>query len=236
MFSPCPNDRLGYGLRIRLPYTKARARILGRDTTREIGYQVKAIGYCRVSTAEQGDSRAGLEAQEDTIRAEAIHRGWDLVGIYTDVASGKSLRRRTQLAAVLAELRDHTADVLIVAKLDRLSRSILDFAGLMETAKGQGWSVVVLDLGVDMTSTNGELIANIMMALAQWERKLIGDRTRAGLKAIRARGTTLGRPSGIDGDTLRLIRMLRESGRSWWAKSAESGVPSRWRSSNCLCT
>ena len=127
-----------------------------------------------------------------------------------------------------AELRDHTADVLIVAKLDRLSRSILDFAGLMETAKGQGWSVVVLDLGVDMTSTNGELIANIMMALAQWERKLIGDRTRAGLKAIRARGTTLGRPSGIDGDTLRLIRMLRESGRSWQSIAdalTKEGVP-----------
>jgi DNA invertase Pin-like site-specific DNA recombinase len=176
---------------------------------------MRAIGYCRVSTAEQGDSRAGLEAQESVIRAEAIHRGWELVGIYTDVASGKSMRRRDQLAAVLAALRDYSADVLIVAKLDRLSRSILDFARLMETAKDQGWSVVVLDLGVDMTSTNGELIANIMMALAQWERKLIGDRTRAGLKAIRARGTTLGRPSGIDEGTLRLIRMMRDSGRSW---------------------
>jgi DNA invertase Pin-like site-specific DNA recombinase len=176
---------------------------------------MRAIGYCRVSTAEQGDSRAGLEAQESVIWAEVKHRGWDLVGIYTDVASGKSLRRRDQLAVVLAALRDHTADVLIVAKLDRLSRSILDFAGLMETAKSQGWSVVVLDLGVDMTSTNGELIANIMMALAQWERKLIGDRTKAGLKAIRARGTTLGRPSGIDEGTLRLIRMMRDSGHSW---------------------
>jgi len=189
----------------------------------------RAIGYCRVSTAEQGESGAGLEAQEAVIRSEAAHRGWDLVGIYTDVASGKSLRRRDNLALVLGKLRDHEAEVLIVAKLDRLSRSILDFAGLLETAKSQGWSIIVLDLGVDMTTTNGELIANIMMALAQWERKLIGDRTKAGLKAIQARGTKLGRRSNVSEETLLMIRALRGSGLSW-QKVADAltreGVPS----------
>lgn len=176
---------------------------------------MRAIGYCRVSTAEQGDSGAGLEAQEATIRAEAARRGWDLIDVRSDVASGKSLRHRTELAATLTDLREHRADALIVAKLDRLSRSVLDFAGVMETAHLQDWSLVVLDLGVDTTSTNGKLIAHIMIALAQWERELIGDRTRTALRAVRARGTRLGRPSGVDEGTVRTIRALRGSGLSW---------------------
>ena len=196
---------------------------------------MRAIGYCRVSTAEQGDSKAGLEAQAATIRAEAAHRGWDLLDVRQDVASGKSLRHRDELGRTLRDLRDHNADALIVAKLDRLSRSVLDFAGVMETAAEEGWSLVVLDLAVDTTTTNGKLIAHIMIALAQWERELIGDRTKAALTAVRARGTRLGRPSGIDAETLRLIRVLRSSGKSWQGIAdalAAEGVPTaqggRW--------
>lgn len=189
---------------------------------------MRVIGYCRVSTAEQGDSGAGLEAQEATIRAEVERRGWDLVEIRSDVASGKSLRHRSQLAATLADLREHKADALIVAKLDRLSRSVLDFAGVMETAHTQGWSLVVIDLAVDTTTTNGKLIAHIMIALAQWERELIGDRTRTALRAVRARGTRLGRPSGVDATTVQMIRALRGSGLSWQKVAdalAREGVP-----------
>lgn len=176
---------------------------------------MRAIGYCRVSTAEQGDSRAGLESQESMIRAEAAHRGWELVEIRSDVASGKSLRHRDELGRTLRDLRNGAADALIVAKLDRLSRSVLDFASVMETASQENWSLVVLDLGVDTTSTNGKLIAHIMIALAQWERELIGDRTRQALVAVRARGTKLGRPRGVSQETLRLIRVLRDGGHSW---------------------
>lgn len=196
---------------------------------------MRVIGYCRVSTTEQGDSRAGLEAQESAIRGEVERRGWSLEAMRSDVASGKSLRHRPDLEATLGDLRDHRADALIVAKLDRLSRSVLDFASVMETAHGQGWSVVVLDLGVDTTTTNGKLIAHIMIALAQWERELIGDRTRAGLAAIKARGTKLGRPSNIDDETRRLIGVLRRSGMSYdkiAKRLTEEGVPTaqggRW--------
>lgn len=196
---------------------------------------MRAIGYCRVSTEEQGDSRAGLEAQEALIRAEVAHRGWELVDLCQDVASGKSLRKRDQLGAALRMLRDGEADVLVVAKLDRLSRSVLDFAGVMETANTEGWRLVVLDLAVDTTTTNGELIANIMIALAQWERRIIGDRTRAALEAVKARGTSLGRKSNVSPETRRLIRVLRESGKSWAGIAAAleaEGVPTsqggRW--------
>lgn len=178
---------------------------------------MRVIGYRRVSTAEQGDSRAGLEAQDSVIRSEVERRGWELLDSRFDVASGKSLRRRDELGRTLRDLHDGKADALMVAKLDRLSRSVLDFAGVMETAAAEGWSLVVIDLGVDTTTTNGKLIAHIMIALAQWERELIGDRTRAALGAVRARGTTLGRPRGVDDETLRLIRILRDSGKSYAA-------------------
>jgi DNA invertase Pin-like site-specific DNA recombinase len=198
---------------------------------------MRAIGYCRVSTEEQGDSKAGLESQEATIRAEVAHRGWELVNLRSDVASGKSMRRRDELGRTLRDLRDGRADALVVAKLDRLSRSVLDFAGIMETASLEGWSVVVLDLSVDTTTTNGKLIAHIMIALAQWERELIGDRTKAALVAVRARGTKLGRPRGVDDETLRLIRILRDGGKSYAAIARAldaEGIPTaqggRWHS------
>lgn len=176
---------------------------------------MRAIGYLRVSTNEQGDSKLGLEWQEATIRAEVDRRGWELVDLRFDVASGKSLRKRDELGRTLRDLRDGNADALVVAKLDRLSRSVLDFASVMETAATEGWSLAVLDLGVDTTTTNGKLIAHIMIALAQWERELIGDRTKAALESVKARGVHVGRKSGVDDDTLRLIRVLRDSGKSW---------------------
>lgn len=178
---------------------------------------MRALGYCRVSTDEQGDSGAGLEAQEAAIRAAVQRRGWDLVDVRTDVASGKSMRRRDSLGLTLRDMEAGHADVLVASKLDRISRSVLDFATLMETARNEGWSVVVLDMDVDMTTSMGELVANIMISLAQWERRVIGERTKVALEAVKARGTALGRKSNVDADTLRLIRVLRGSGKSYQA-------------------
>ena len=196
---------------------------------------MRVYGYMRVSTDEQGDSRAGLEAQEAAIRAEVAHRGWDLVDLRHDVGSGKSLRRRESLGTTLRDLAAGRAEMLVVAKLDRLSRSMLDFAGMMETAADEGWALSALDLGVDTTTTNGKLIANIMIALAQWERELIGDRTRTALAAVKARGTHVGRKSGVSDETMRLIRTLRATGVSWQkvadaltAEGVETGQGGRW--------
>lgn len=177
--------------------------------------RIRAIGYMRVSTTEQGDSRAGLEAQEAAIRAEIARRGWDLIELRHDVASGKSLRRRDALGLTLRDMTAGHADTLLVAKLDRLSRSVLDFANIMRTAADEGWALTVLDLGVDTTTPNGKLIANIMIALAEWERELIGARTRDALKAVKARGTRLGRKSGVSDETVRLIATLRRAGHSY---------------------
>ena len=176
---------------------------------------MRAIGYTRVSTDEQGQSGLGLEAQVQTIRTEAERKGWSLDHIYSDVASGKSLRRRPDFGDALRELESGRAEVLIVAKLDRLSRSVSDFAAILAQTQVEGWALNICDLGVDTTTPSGKMVAQIMMVLAEWEREMIGDRTKAALLAARARGTKLGRPVNVDPETVRLIKILRTDGRSY---------------------
>src|SRR4051794_31051770 len=111
---------------------------------------MRMVGYTRVSTEEQSASGLGLKAQRRAIVSEAERRGWDLVGILEDrAASGKTLKGRPSLAEALAQINRGEADGLVVAKLDRLSRSLPDFAALMETSRKAGWSIVALDLGID---------------------------------------------------------------------------------------
>ena len=86
----------------------------------------------------------------------------------------------------------------MVAKLDRLSRSLLDFASLMEDARREGWALVILDLGVDTTTPSGEMIANVMATFAQFERRLIGQRTKDALAVKKREGVKLGRPVAVD--------------------------------------
>ena len=196
---------------------------------------MKAIGYCRVSTDEQGRSGLGLESQRDIIEREVSRRDWTLEHIYTDVASGKSLRRRREFGTALAALADGSVDVLVVAKLDRLSRSVSDFAAILARSNLERWELNICDLGVDTTTPSGKMVAQIMMVLAEWEREMIGDRTRAALQVARSRGTKLGRRSNVDAETLRLIHILRESGKSWHGIAdalAAEGIPTaqggRW--------
>lgn len=182
--------------------------------------QKRAIGYLRVSTTEQGGSGAGLEAQQASIEREVEHKAFALLEIATDIGSGKNMTARPELQRVLELLAAGQADVLVVSKLDRLSRSMLDFAGLMAIAQKQGWAVDVVELGFDTTTPNGKLVVNILMSLAEWERETIGARTRDALAAVRARGTKLGRPANVEPHTVQTIQMLRSAGLSYAAVAA----------------
>jgi len=167
----------------------------------------------RVSTAEQAGSGAGLEAQQAAIGRETAHRGWDLVGLCTDAAaSGRSITGRPALDQALRAVEGGGADVLIVAKLDRLSRSLLDFAALMARAQQRGWNLVALDLGIDLSTPAGEFLANVMASAAQWERRIIGQRTREALAVRRAQGVRLGRPVSLGADVTGRISSLRGQG------------------------
>lgn len=155
------------------------------------------VGYLRVSTSDQAESGARLAAQREAIELDCGRRAWVLVTIYEDTPSGKSMNGRPQLRAALAELAAGNADVLMSSKLDRLSRSAVDFGQLLERARREGWKVVVLDLGVDTSTPAGELVAGVMVQVAQFERRLIGERTSDALQAIKKTGKRLGRPRQV---------------------------------------
>jgi DNA invertase Pin-like site-specific DNA recombinase len=178
------------------------------------GRQLKAVGYVRVSTDDQADSGAGLEAQRRAIRDEASRRRWQLVGVVEDAASGKSLAGRPGLQEALRAVEDGRADTLVVAKLDRLSRSLLDFSALMERSRNGGWAFVALDLGVDTTTPAGEMMANVLAVFAHFERRLIGQRTKDALAVKRSEGVRLGRPRRLPQSVRQRIRYLRGQGRS----------------------
>jgi DNA invertase Pin-like site-specific DNA recombinase len=174
----------------------------------------KVIGYTRVSTDEQADSGAGLAAQRAAILAEAQRRGWaepELTFVEDAGYSGKDLKR-PGIVAALDALRARRADTLVVSKLDRLSRSMLDFAGLMNRSTKEGWALLALDLGVDTTTPQGEMVASVMATFAQFERRLIGQRTKDALAARRAAGVRLGRPRLIPESVVARIVAERAAG------------------------
>jgi DNA invertase Pin-like site-specific DNA recombinase len=145
-----------------------------------------AIGYVRVSTSAQGRSGLGLEAQRAAITRFAKAEGLEVTQVYEEIETGSgadALERRPQLAAALQTARKAKAPVL-VAKLDRLSRDVHFISGLM----GHRVEFVVCDLG----RQPDPFVLHLYAALAQKERKMISDRTKAGLAAAKARGTKLG--------------------------------------------
>jgi DNA invertase Pin-like site-specific DNA recombinase len=147
-----------------------------------------AIAYYRVSTQRQGRSGLGLEAQRAVVARFAEAEGITLVGELTEVETGKgaeALDRRPQLAAALTTARREKCPVL-VAKLDRLSRNVAFIAGLM----AQRVPFIVAELGTDADP----FMLRLYAALAEKERRLISERTRAALAARKERGTKLGNP------------------------------------------
>jgi DNA invertase Pin-like site-specific DNA recombinase len=188
-------------------------------------------GYLRCSTSEQNDSGLGMAAQQAAILRS--HPGAEIV---SEVGSGRALAGRPVLEDLLDRLGAN--DSIVVARLDRLSRSLLDFAGIMGRAQSGGWNLVCLDLGIDLSTPAGEFLASVMASAAQWERRIIGLRTKEALAAARAAGTRLGRPLSLSEETREEIRASRARGMTWQAVADQlvaAGVPTarggRWTGS-----
>jgi DNA invertase Pin-like site-specific DNA recombinase len=200
---------------------------------------MEVIGYLRVSTDEQAASGLGLDAQRARITAEATHKGWNVRWLVDEGYSAKNLARPA-MAEALRLLAAHEADVLVVAKLDRLSRSVVDFSNTLATAKKQRWAVVLLDLGVDTSTPNGKLVAGLMAQIAEWERDIIAQRTKEALAAAKARGARLGRPRATPDHVVARVVDLHSAGLSLRAIArslTDASVPTtrgaaEWRASS----
>lgn len=173
------------------------------------------IGYGRVSTDEQASSGLGLDAQRESVLTEAERRGWTVVWRQDEGCSGKQVNG--QLRRALDDLAAGQAEALVVAKMDRLARSVAHASDILEAAKTQGWNLVVLDLGVDLSSPQGRAMGHMLAVFAELERELIGQRTREALAAAKRRGVRLGAPRLASPSVVRRIVMDREAGKSFTA-------------------
>jgi DNA invertase Pin-like site-specific DNA recombinase len=153
------------------------------------------IGYARVSTGDQN-----LEAQSDALTAAGAER------IFADKISG-SVRSRPELDKLLDHLRE--GDVIVVAKYDRLARSLRDLLEIVETIEERGAGFRSLAEDIDTTTSAGRLIFHVFASIAQFERERISERTREGLEAAKRRGRVGGRPPALTAAQKREVRRMR---------------------------
>ncbi|MBB6405910.1 recombinase family protein [Arthrobacter sp. AZCC_0090] len=152
------------------------------------------------------------------LEAEAKRNGRKLTVYREDAASAKSLKNRPVLASALADLKAGTYEALAVSKLDRLSRSVADFAALLETSDRQRWALICLDLEIDTSTITGAAMAQVTCTFAEMERKKIAERTRDGVAKMKATtGKHMGRRSALPAPTVQRIVSERDvrSSRHW---------------------
>ena len=164
----------------------------------------KAVRYTRVSTDKQADHGVSLEAQVEKIRAMAVVQGAELLEVITDAESAKSLDR-PGMARLLAMVDRGEVQTVIIVKLDRITRSVVDLGTLLERFKKHDVSLVSMAESLDTGSAAGRLVMNIMASVSQWEREAIAERTATALQFKRKHHRVFNHtPYGFvrDGDAL----------------------------------
>jgi site-specific DNA recombinase len=177
---------------------------------------MRIIGYCRVSTADQAHEGVSLDAQKERIGAWAAGRGlaFDPVDLHTDAGiSGKRSDNRPGLRAALDAVTHAGGGVLVVYSLSRLARSVRDTLAIAEQLERAGADLVSLSEQIDTTSATGKMVFRLLAVLAEFERDLLSERTRAALNHKRARAERIGQvPYGkrLDPDGRTLVPDDRE--------------------------
>jgi len=166
--------------------------------------------YCRVSTTEQNP-----EAQLHPLREYAGARGLRIVGEYVDHGVSGAKDRRPALDRMLSAAGRRDLDMVVVAKLDRLARSVRHLVTVASELEALGVDLVVRDQAIDTSTPTGKLTFHVLAALAEFERDLIRERTVAGLAAARRRGRHPGRPRALDERANARAVRLRRSGKSF---------------------
>jgi site-specific DNA recombinase len=188
---------------------------------------MQAIGYVRVSTDRQAEHGVSLEAQEAKIRAMATVQGAELVEVIVDGGESAKSLNRPGMAKLLALVDARQVDAVIIAKLDRLTRSVKDLCSLLELFEKRKVALISVAESLDTGSAAGRLVITIMGAVSQWEREAIGERTRDALRHKRNQGQRVGNiafgsrlaadgehlePDPVEQKALAEIRRLRAAG------------------------
>ncbi len=173
--------------------------------------------YHRVSRVDQNP-----QLQEDETAGFIERRGWDLVETYTDHGISGSREKRPALDALLRDARRRRFDLVVVYRADRLFRSLKNMVVTLADLDALGVGFVSVTEPFDTTTPSGRLLLHLVSAMAEFERGILIERTRAGVAAARRRGAKLGRPqTRIDLD--RVVE-LRDGGLSLRKIAAEMGL------------
>jgi DNA invertase Pin-like site-specific DNA recombinase len=175
--------------------------------------------YARVST-HNGHQDPELQLRE--LRAFVQARGWTVASEYVDRGVSGSKDRRPELDLLMAGARSRAFDILLVWKLDRFARSLKHLVTAIAEFEALGLQFVSLRDNLDLTTPSGRLMFHVIGAMAEFERALIQERVRAGLRNARAKGKRLGRPT-VSIPTAKVQR-LRAQGLSWSRIAAATGV------------
>lgn len=180
---------------------------------------MQAAIYARVSTADQH-----CELQLTELRAYVKRQGWQAVE-YVEKASGKAGSRRPQLERLMKDAADRRIDVVLVWKLDRFGRSVQEFTNRVLELDRVGVRFVAVTQGIDTdkASPAGKLLMNILASIAEFERDLIQERVKAGVKEAQRQGKHCGRPKKVfrRDDAI----ALRKKGKSWREIEKQLGIP-----------
>ncbi len=190
---------------------------------------MQTIGYARVSTDRQAERGISLEAQEAKIRAMATVQGADLMEVVVDGGESAKSLNRPGLQRIMTMVNRGKVQAVIVAKLDRLTRSVKDLCGLLELFEKRKVALISVAEALDTGSAAGRLVITIMGAVSQWEREAIGERTKDALSHKRSQGQRVGNiafgyrlaaderhleQDGAEQAALTAIRELRAAGHS----------------------
>lgn len=156
--------------------------------------KTKAVAYLRVSTDKQADTGVSLDAQRAKVQLYAELYDLELVEVVVDAGASAKTLERDGLQRALAMLDNGKADALLVAKLDRLTRSVRDLGALLDGWFGRkdGPALLSVQEQVDTRTAGGRLVLNVLMSVAQWERETIGERTSAAMAHMKAEGAYTG--------------------------------------------
>jgi DNA invertase Pin-like site-specific DNA recombinase len=150
------------------------------------------VGYVRVSTDKQADGGVSLEAQTERIKAMAVVQGVTLDDVIVDAGESAKSLNRPGMARLLGLVDAGTVQTVIIAKLDRLTRSVADLAELLKRFERRGVALVSVADSLDTHSAAGRLVLHIMVSVSQWEREAVGERTREALRHKQAQGECVG--------------------------------------------
>jgi DNA invertase Pin-like site-specific DNA recombinase len=186
---------------------------------------MKVAFYARVSKADESQSP---DNQLMRMIAYANERDWEVFGQYVDTASGAD-DNRPQLDRMVADARARRFGLVLCVKVDRLARSTTNLYRILSELEARGVKFECTDQDISTNSPTGKLLLSVLAGVAEFERELIRDRTKAGLARAKAKGRRLGRPpKRID---MSKARELRDKGMSYRKIAAELGItrPTLWK-------